>query len=409
MFAKTTAAGPMPSDRPNSAATALCRIIDQLDEAYLDFPFGLILCDHDRGLRYAGQSFLILLGLSLQEASGLGWLERFTPSSLRSLERWRSRLKDCSDWEQELQLTDCRGSVRTLLLHAQNIKGDEPDSDMWVIVYLNITARRTALQSDKYARDFAEAVIRTLPYPVAVIHSSHRIIAANAAFYRLFNNNRTGVDGELFHQLISGHGKDLGTLLDHALITGQPFDDIQVKAKETAVDLASLLVSGRRLVVPDQNGAMILLTFAHHGTSGFTANNLDAVSPDGDGEPTRNFRVLVVDDSESDAFLLMQLLSVMGHTVAVAHDGRDALKQVEVFSPDIILTDIVMPDMDGIELARHVRSQNKSKRILLAALTGHELDSDGDVLTESDFDVHFTKPVEITKLLTLFEMISSRS
>jgi PAS domain S-box-containing protein len=378
-----------------------------LDEAYLDFPFGLILCGHDRGLRFAARSFLSLLGLSLEEAAGFGWMQRLTPSSVRAVERWRNRKSDRSNWEQELQIKDCRGSLRTLLLHAQNIEGEDKESDTWVIVYLDITERSNSLRSDRYALDFGEAVIATLPNPVAVLHSTHRIVAANPAFYRLFNRSRSRIDGELIHQLTTFQSTDVATLLDDVLRRGKPFDNVPLAADGRASNSAPLFVSGRRLVVPDQSEAMILLTFHQHRAPGYVSRLDDdaLVGQADDGDTPSSYRILVVDNSESDAFLLLQLLSVMGHTVATALDGRAGLKQVESFSPDIILADIAMPGMDGIDFARNVRSRDGARRIVLAALTEFERDTDGDGLAEADFDLHLTKPVEITKLQALFDWV----
>src|SRR5262249_29205338 len=119
-------------------------------------------------------------------------------------------------------------------------------------------------------------------------------------------------------------------------------------------------------------------------------------------------RVLVVDDSETDAFLMLQLLSLMGHTVAAVHKGRDALEQLAAFSPDVIITDIAMPEMDGIELARRIRAAHQQRRILLVALTEYELESDGDELVAADFDVLLTKPVQIAELQALFDVAANR-
>jgi CheY-like chemotaxis protein len=399
----------MPKDSSQLSIAALCRVIDELDESYLDFPFGLILCDHDRGLRYAALSFLNLLGQSLQQASGLAWLEQLTPDSRRAVDRWRDCGDNHCDWEQELQLRDCRGSLRTLLVHAQYVCADESYADTWVIVYLDITDRRIKLQSERRAREFAEGVIRALPNPVAVLHSSHRIIAANPAFQHLFSDSRFVATGESLHGLLSGSNSTLVLAIDRLLEEGVPFDEIpaQVTAKERPS--ARLLVSGRRLIVPDHEGPAAVLSFAIQQDARhlnlFPTNDSVQNSSDGDG---CSYRVLVVDDSESDAFLLSQVLSVMGHEVVVAHNAEDALRHAERFSPDLVVTDIAMPGVNGFELAMRLRTRNGSKNILLVALTGYDLEADGDELSAAGFDLLLTKPVEITKLQSLIDLLASR-
>jgi CheY-like chemotaxis protein len=124
-----------------------------------------------------------------------------------------------------------------------------------------------------------------------------------------------------------------------------------------------------------------------------------------DGSVSAKYRVLLVDNSESDAFLLSQLISVMGHTVAIATNGADALRQVTLFSPQLIVADIDLPDMDGYEWAKRVRAQVDSHSIVIAALTSHKLEQTNG-RPKSDFDMHLTKPIEITDLQTLFELLA---
>jgi CheY-like chemotaxis protein len=136
-----------------------------------------------------------------------------------------------------------------------------------------------------------------------------------------------------------------------------------------------------------------------------------AVAPNepNDEHLSKACRVLIIDHSESDAFLLSQLLSLMGHTVAIAHDGRDALKQVNTFAPQMIIADISTLEIDGDELAKRVQARSDRRRILLAALAGGEQETNGDGLVELGFDAYLTKPVEITVLQNLFEILASRS
>jgi CheY-like chemotaxis protein len=127
-----------------------------------------------------------------------------------------------------------------------------------------------------------------------------------------------------------------------------------------------------------------------------------------DDDLPAKYRVLLVDNSESNAFLLSQLMSVMGHTVAIATNGADALRQVTLFSPQLIVADIDLPDMNGYEWAKRVRAQADSRNVVIAALTSDELQHING-RTTSDFDMHLTKPVEITDLQTLFELLARRA
>jgi CheY-like chemotaxis protein len=109
-------------------------------------------------------------------------------------------------------------------------------------------------------------------------------------------------------------------------------------------------------------------------------------------------RILVVDDNEDAAELLREILSYLGHSVEVAHDGMTALKLAESFQPDIALLDIGMPVMNGCELAARLREQHASTPLRLIAVTGYA----PEALTTSDgFDTHLVKPFDVQKLQQL--------
>ncbi len=69
-------------------------------------------------------------------------------------------------------------------------------------------------------------------------------------------------------------------------------------------------------------------------------------------------RVLVVDDNTDTADSLAMVLRLEGHTVGTAYGARQALDQAEAFRPDVVLLDIGLPDMDGFEVARRLRSMH---------------------------------------------------
>jgi CheY-like chemotaxis protein len=114
-------------------------------------------------------------------------------------------------------------------------------------------------------------------------------------------------------------------------------------------------------------------------------------------------RVLVVDDNEDAIYTLSALLELDGHEVRTATSGPDALEVLREFTPDIALLDIGLPGMSGYELARHLRSQPHLARLMLVALTGWGQDEDRRQSHEAGFHHHFTKPVDIRKLQSLFE------
>lgn len=114
---------------------------------------------------------------------------------------------------------------------------------------------------------------------------------------------------------------------------------------------------------------------------------------------TRPQRVLVVDDNEDAAASLAMLLELEGHTTQVAGNGLLAIQLLDEFHPDAVVLDIGLPGMDGYDVARKIRETQSGKKVLLIALTGWGQEHDKDEAKASGFDFHFTKPVDVQRLL----------
>jgi PAS domain S-box-containing protein len=104
-------------------------------------------------------------------------------------------------------------------------------------------------------------------------------------------------------------------------------------------------------------------------------------------------RVLVVDDNEDAADTLAALLSLTGHEARAAYDGPAALAAAGEFRPEVVLTDLGMPGMDGYELARRFRAEPAFRGVVLVAVTGWGQDEDRRRTAEAGFDHHLVKPV----------------
>lgn len=81
-------------------------------------------------------------------------------------------------------------------------------------------------------------------------------------------------------------------------------------------------------------------------------------------------KIMVVDDEESVRCLLQDVLEDEGYEVMAAHDGLDALEKLKAFTPDVMLVDLMMPNMPGGVLAERVRDDAKTCHIPLIFLTG---------------------------------------
>lgn len=81
--------------------------------------------------------------------------------------------------------------------------------------------------------------------------------------------------------------------------------------------------------------------------------------------------ILIVDDDRDARELFSFILEEAGATVAVAEDGESGLRAALERQPDLVVTDIAMPRMDGINMARRLRAQEPTKSIPIVAITGH--------------------------------------
>lgn len=108
---------------------------------------------------------------------------------------------------------------------------------------------------------------------------------------------------------------------------------------------------------------------------------------------TATCRVLVVDDLRDNADSLGMVLQSMGHEVQVAYDGMQALSVAEQFRPHVALIDLGMPNVDGYEVCRTIRSRPWGARVLLVAQTGWGQEFDRRRTAAAGFDHHLVKPL----------------
>lgn len=109
--------------------------------------------------------------------------------------------------------------------------------------------------------------------------------------------------------------------------------------------------------------------------------------------------ILVVDDSNETTDMLSKLLEMDGAEVQTAGGGREALQLANESSFDLIISDISMPEMDGYQLLQNLRRLPQMKNVPALALTGYGRVSDIDRARREGFTQHFTKPIDIDKLM----------
>jgi CheY-like chemotaxis protein len=122
----------------------------------------------------------------------------------------------------------------------------------------------------------------------------------------------------------------------------------------------------------------------------------------------RSRRILVVDDNRDAAALLAVLLQLEGHEVETAANGSEALDRAEQFRPDVVLMDLQMPGIDGLEASRRIRARPWGDTVIIAAITGWGREVDRRRAREAGVDVHFLKPVDVDTVLDVVTRSANR-
>ena len=115
--------------------------------------------------------------------------------------------------------------------------------------------------------------------------------------------------------------------------------------------------------------------------------------------------VVVIEDNHDAADLLALWLENLGHVVQVARSGPDGVALVQEVRPDIVLCDIGLPGMDGIEVCRRVQDLQLGARPIMVALTGWGMEADRQRTGDAGFDHHLVKPVALDKLRDILESV----
>jgi CheY-like chemotaxis protein len=126
-----------------------------------------------------------------------------------------------------------------------------------------------------------------------------------------------------------------------------------------------------------------------------------APKPKGEKRRTPPRHILVVDDNKDAAESLAVLLRLVGHDVRTAHSGPAALDAAQERPPEVMLLDIDLPKMDGLEVARCLRQDLGLTNVLLVALTGYGQEDIRSRTQEAGFNAHLVKPVDLDALQEL--------
>ena len=119
----------------------------------------------------------------------------------------------------------------------------------------------------------------------------------------------------------------------------------------------------------------------------------------------RRLRVMVVDDLPDTVLMLLALLRDEGYEAIGFSSAREALKRMEEFNPDVVISDIAMPSVNGWDLAREVRRVKGGLRPMLIGISGHYTGGADRILAEiAGYNYYLTKPCDPKVLMELLKL-----
>jgi two-component system sensor histidine kinase/response regulator len=126
---------------------------------------------------------------------------------------------------------------------------------------------------------------------------------------------------------------------------------------------------------------------------------------------TRSLRILLAEDNAMHRQLVTALLGKRGHAVVTVVNGREAVAAVAEGGFDLVLMDVQMPEMDGLEATATIRKAEKESgaHVPIVALTAHAMKGDREACLTAGMDEYLSKPVNATELFALIESVTGRA
>ncbi len=123
--------------------------------------------------------------------------------------------------------------------------------------------------------------------------------------------------------------------------------------------------------------------------------------------PAPHWHILLAEDNVINQKVALQMLRKRGHTVVVAGSGKEVLQLLEQQSFDVVLMDVQMPDMDGLQTTELIRAQEKEtgRHVPIVAMTGHAMKGDRERCLEAGMDDYLAKPIQARELFEILARV----
>ena len=119
-------------------------------------------------------------------------------------------------------------------------------------------------------------------------------------------------------------------------------------------------------------------------------------------------QILIVEDNEKNMKLFRDVLQATGHATLEASTGEDAVELAVSHSPSLVLMDVQLPGIDGVEALARLREDERTAAIPVLALTAQAMQGDRERFLEAGFDGYISKPVDVADFLRTIEAYFSR-
>jgi two-component system, sensor histidine kinase and response regulator len=192
--------------------------------------------------------------------------------------------------------------------------------------------------------------------------------------------------------------KNLGSTIIMMLTSGDRPGDVQ---------RCSQLGIGTYLLKPIKQSELFDALMSELGITSAEDESTAASAEQSVTAESRPLRVLLAEDSLFNQKLAVALLEKRGHSVTVAQHGREALAAIEQNAFDLVLMDVQMPEMDGLEATRAIREWEKDRdhRLPIVAMTAHAMKGDRERCLEAGMDAYVAKPVRAKDLFETIDQV----
>lgn len=134
---------------------------------------------------------------------------------------------------------------------------------------------------------------------------------------------------------------------------------------------------------------------------------LEVVKLNGDGAHRAGKRVLIVEDNELNMKLFNDLLEAHGYTTLQTRDGVEALQMAREHRPDLILMDIQLPEVSGLEVTKWIKEDEQLRTIPVIAVTAFAMKGDEEKIREGGCEAYIAKPISVMSFLSTVDQFLS--